>query len=193
MTENNKANKNRKSESFAHLPPVERYAPEFVDMQVGKRPRFVRGFVRVCEQERKIERLTETLKTWNTTTENPQITQMQGLIGDALSALTQAREIGQELYAENPHMDVGKAKAQSAGSAQVARLNAGDTFYLKITFARALAVTLGEAAHGKMTAEEVTREAVTVRLAHPVMGDQPLSIPRNMVTLEKPTDRRIKG
>lgn len=193
MTEKNETNKTRKSSSPAHLPPVERYAPEFADVQVGKRPQYVRGFVRVCEQERKIEELNRSLGKWNDTTQNEQIAQMQGLIGDALNALTQAREIGQELYAQDPHMDVGKAKPQSAGSAQKVKLSAGDQFYLKITFARGLATTFGEAAYGRMMAQEVTADTVSVMLKHPLAGDLPLQVPRQHVTLEKPTDRRIKG
>jgi hypothetical protein len=193
MTENNETNKARKSSSPAHLPPIERYAPEFADVQVGKRPPYVRGYVRIREQERKIDELNRSLGKWNVTAQNEQIAQMQGLIGDALLALTQAREIGQELYAQDPHMDVGKAKPQSAGSAQKVKLIEGDQFYLKITFARGLATTFGEAAYGRMMAQEVTADTVSVMLKHPLAGDLPLQVPRQHVTLEKPTDRRIKG
>ena len=193
MTDNNKANKTRKSSSPAHLPPVERYAPEFAEMQAGKRPVFVRGFVRICEQERKIEQLRDSLLKWNATTENAQIAEMQDLLADAQAALTQARMIGQELYAQDPHMDVGKAAPKSAGSAQVVRLIEGDLFYVKITFARGLATAFGEAAYGRMMAQEVNAENVVVRLKHPAAGDLPLEIPRAMVTLEKPTDRRAKS
>jgi hypothetical protein len=153
----------------------------------------VRGYVRIREQERKIDELNRSLGKWNVTAQNEQIAQMQGLIGDALLALTQAREIGQELYAQDPHMDVGKAKPQSAGSAQKVKLIEGDQFYLKITFARGLATTFGEAAYGRMMAQEVTADTVSVMLKHPLAGDLPLQVPRQHVTLEKPTDRRIKG